>query len=83
MTNKILISVKVPMIDEEYDIFMPVSKNVKLAINLIVKTINELTVGHYPLKNDSILLDQNGRILDVKLTIKECNLKNGDRLILL
>lgn len=83
MSNKILISIKVPMIDEEYDVFVPISKNIKLTIDLLVKTINELTVGHYPLKSNCNLVNLNGRVLDKKLTIKDSGLKNGDKLILL
>jgi len=83
MSNKILISIKVPMIEEEYDVFVPISKNIKLTIDLLVKTVNELTLGHYPLKSGSYLLDLNGNLLDKSLTIKESGLKNGDRLILI
>lgn len=83
MTNKILLTVVVPMIDEEYDIYIPVSKNIKLTIELIVKTINELTNGHFPIKNNYKLISSNGEILDKKKTIKECSLGNGDRITLI
>ncbi len=82
MTNKILITVGVPMIDEEYDIYIPVSKNIKLSIDLIVKAINELTNGHFPIKDNYIMINSNGEILSKSKTIKESNLKNGDKVIL-
>ena len=82
MTNKIFITVGVPMIDEEYDIYIPVSKNIKLSIDLIVKAINELTNGHFPIKDNYIMINSNGEILSKSKTIKESNLKNGDKVIL-
>ena len=39
MKNKILIIVYVPMIEEEYDIYIPVVKKVGTVKNLIIKII--------------------------------------------
>lgn len=83
MTNKILITVLVPMIEEQYDIYIPVSKNIKVTTKLLVKTINELSEGHFPLKENTVLISSNGEILGNALTVKECGIKNGDRIVLI
>ena len=83
MTNKILLTVGVPMIDAEYDIFIPVSKNIKIATDLIVKTVHELSNGYFPLRNDCILIDSKGEVLSKRKTVKECNLKNGDKIVMI
>lgn len=83
MINKILITVVVPMIEESYDIYVPVSKNIKITIDLLAETINELTDGHFPKKDKYILINTSGVFLDKKKTVKENGLKNGDRLILI
>ena len=41
--NKILISVYVLTIEEEYDMFIPINENMKNVLNLIQQTVNELS----------------------------------------
>ena len=83
MNNKILVTIVVPMIEEEYDVYIPVSKPVSRAIKLIVKTVNELSDGYFPLKTSVVLLKNNGDVLAKSQTIKENGIKNNDRLILI
>lgn len=83
MTNKILITVKVPLLEEEYDIFVPVSKKIDALKFLLVKAINELTNGDYPIKTNIILLSENGDMFANNLTVKDSNIKNGDKIILI
>lgn len=81
--NKILVTVLVPMIEEEYDIFVPVSKSIKLTTDLLVKSINELSEGHFPIKEKCVLMSSSGIVFDEALIIKECGIKNGDKIILI
>ena len=81
--NKILVTIVVPMIEKTYDVYIPVSKNVKITIDLLSQTINELTDGHFPIKEKYILMDSNGILLDKKKNIKDNGVKNGDKLILI
>ncbi|MBQ9071719.1 MAG: methyltransferase [Bacilli bacterium] len=82
MTNKILVTVLVPMIEEEYDVYIPISKKIKVTTKLLVKTISELSEGHFPLKENSVLISNN-LILDNNFTVKECGIKNGDKIVLI
>lgn len=81
--NKILLTVKVPMIEKKYDIKIPISKNIGVARELLIKTINELSEGHYPNKNNAVLLLSDGTILKETAIIKDYNLKNGDTIIII
>jgi len=83
MMNKILITVVVPTIEENYDIYIPVSKSIKVTKDLLVKTINELSEGHFPIKEKCTLLSSEGKPFDNNSIIKECGLKNGDKIILI
>ena len=83
MTNKILITVIVPTIEEKYDIYIPVSKSIKTTKKLLVKTINELSGGHYPEKDNYTLMSSNGEVFRLSSTIKESGIKNGDKIILI
>ena len=81
--NKILVTVKVPMIEKNYDIRIPISKNIGITTNLLVNTINELSEGHYPKKQDAVIMLGDGTILDKNQVIKDCGLKNGDTIIMI
>lgn len=83
MMNKILVTVRVPMIQQDYDVYIPASKNVKTTIDLLAKTVNELSGGYFPLDNDYTLMSQSGVVFDLRANIKESNIKNGDVIILL
>lgn len=80
--NKILLTVKVPMIEKKYDIKIPISKNIGVAAELIVETIHELSEGHYPKKSNATIMLCDGTVLDKDAIIKDCNLKNGDAIII-
>lgn len=81
--NKILITLVVPMIDKEYDLFIPISKKVYIAKKLLMEAVNELSEGHYPIKDKCILLSNVGIPFDDNKTIKESQIKNGDRIIMI
>ena len=83
MTNKILITVNVPMIEEKYDIYIPISKSIKTTKDLLMKTINELSEGHFPKKENCTIMSSTGVVYENNLTIKECEIKNGDKIILI
>ena len=64
MTNKILITVAVPLIEEKYNIYIPVSKSIKVTKELLIKTINELSEGHFPKKESCVLLSDKGIVYE-------------------
>lgn len=83
MNNKILVTVVVPMLEETYDIYIPVSKSINVTIDLLVNTINELSEGHFPLDKKHVFMSDKGVVFDKNCNVKECNIKNGDSVILI
>ncbi len=84
MNNKILVEVIVPMIEERYQIFIPVNKRISSVILLLEKSIKELTGGYYPKKDDAILINAStGSMYDVNITVKESKMINGSKVILI
>lgn len=81
--NKILLTVKVPMIEKTYDIKIPISKNIGVASNLLIEAINELSEGHYPKKKDAEIMLVDGTVLTHDKIIKDCGLKNGDTIVII
>ena len=82
MKNKILVMVYVPMIEEEYDVYIPTIKKVGTIKNLIIKMIEE--------NNDAFVDDgckylydkMTGEKIDEQQFIKYSLIKNGSKLVL-
>ena len=85
MNNKILIEVIVPLIEENFEIYIPVNKRISTVIKLIEKSLNEITNGYYPAqKENSVIIDEeSGSVFDVNLTVKESKMINGSKIILI
>lgn len=81
--DKILISVYALSLEEEYDIFLPISITIGDAIVLIQKTIHDLSEGNYVLNNQAILYSCDyGKVFNPKSIVKFSGLKNGCKVLL-
>ena len=84
MNNKILIRLYIPLIEEEYDIFIPINKRVGTIKQLLEKCISEQNDNGYVLAEDTNLYSkETGEVYDVQLLVKDTDLKNGSRVVLL
>ncbi len=85
MNNKFLIEVIVPLLEENFEIYIPVNKRISTVIKLIEKSLNEITNGYYPAqKENSVIIDaESGSVFDVNLTVKESKMINGSKIILI
>ena len=84
MNNKILIKLFVPMIEKEYDLFIPIDKYVNYHVLEIQNGIYDLSDFMFQKKQNPVLiLKETGQILDLNKNVKESGLANGDELILL
>ena len=85
MNNKILIEVIVPLLEENFEIYIPVNKRISTVIKLIEKSLNEITNGYYPTQkeNSGIIDEESGSVFDVNLTVKESKMINGSKIILI
>lgn len=82
--NKVLVKLYVPIIEEQYDVWIPINKKVYIVINLLAKTVNELSGGYYKPHSMPMLYDRTtGEPYDINLNVKENKIKNGTELILI
>ena len=83
MKNKILVLVYVPMIEKEYNIYIPITKKVGTVKNLIIKVVEENSDGVFKNNNCRYLYDKNtGEKIEENVFIKNSIIKNGSKLIL-
>ena len=81
--NKILIQLYIPLIEEEYDIFIPINKRVGTIKQLIEKNMSEQSMGYIIKEDTNLYSKETGQVYDVQLLVKDTDLKNGSRVILL
>ncbi len=82
--QKILLEVFVPLIEEEYDIFVPVNKTMGTIKKVIEKGITDLSDNQYIAnKSSNLYSKETGNIYDVNLKLTETDLKNGSQIILI
>ncbi len=80
--NKILVSIYVLKLDQEFEVFLPPNKKIVDIICMIAKAIHEISNGVFPLNYQNLLYDAEQNIFyDVQLSVKDAGLKNGKRLI--
>ncbi len=82
--NKILIELEVPLQEKKYDLFIPINKKIGTVKHLIEEALLELTDNSYEIREDTNLYSKDtGMIYDVNETVRDTDLQNGSRIILL
>ncbi len=82
--NKVLVKVYVPVIEEHYDIWIPLNRKIHNIIKLLIKAIYDLSDGYYRPNEIPNLYNKITAIpYDMNKNVKESNIKNGTELILL
>ncbi len=84
MNNKILIELEIPLIEKKYDLFIPINKKIGTIKHLIENALVELTDNAYVPRDDSNFYSkETGQIFDVNKTVRDTELRNGSRIILI
>lgn len=82
--NKLLIELEVPIIEKKFDLFIPINKKIGTVKRLIEEALNELTENAYVIKEDTNFYSkETGTIYNVNQNVRDTDLKNGSRIILL
>lgn len=84
MSNKVLIKLIVPDIDETFDIFIPVNELIWKIKKLLIKSISDLS-NIYPDENEEYILinKSNTRIYQNNEIIINTDIRNGSEIILI
>lgn len=83
MKNKVLVKVYVPSIDEEYEIYIPTNESIKKVLELIVKSICDLSDSNLNIEDKHYILDPDSSITYTNdQIIRDTNIKNSKKIIL-
>lgn len=80
--NKILVTVYVLSLEMQYDILIPINLSMNEALDLIQQAVVELTSGSYKKKNDVLLFNEDGNIINYNNIVKFSGLKNGSKIMM-
>ena len=81
--NKILICLYIPLIEKKYDLYIPINKKVGTIKKLIEEGLLEITENDYVISQETNFYSKDtGQVYDVNQTVKDTDLKNGSRIIL-
>ena len=84
MKNKVLVKISIPEIDLLIDVFLPINKKIGNIINLLNKSINELTDNEFILSNENSLYNITTKEkYQSDVLLAETNIRNGTFLVLL
>lgn len=82
--NKVLVSVYVPELEENYDFWIPINRKVYRIILLLIKIINESSGDYYRPTKMPLLYDKiTANPYDINLTVKDNAIQNGTEMILI
>ena len=77
--NKVLITVYVPYLEKQYEVFIPISKRIHTIISLLAKAINELSADEFKVRPDYVLYNKKTGKSDLKAANKYFkNLKEAE-----
>lgn len=84
MKNKYLITILIPDIEYEFDVYIPSNKKVGTIKKYLYPSINELTNGTFKIKDNVLFIDRdNGITYDNDKLIKDSGIKNGTKIVLI
>lgn len=82
--NKILISLYVPLIEQVYDLYIPINKKIGTIKKLIEAGLVSLTENVYvPTPESNFYSKETGEVYDVNKSVRETDLENGSKVILI
>lgn len=84
MKNKVLVKLKIPEIDKEYDVYLPINKKIGNIVNLLNEAIEEMTNGELKKSNANQLYNViTGERYTPDILLLNTNIRNGSVLTLI
>ena len=82
--NKVLVKLYIPVIEKQYDVWLPKNKRIYNVILLLLKGLNELTKESYNTENLPILYNKlTGIKYNINDRVRDTDITNGTEIILI
>ena len=83
MNFRVYVILEVPILDRKYELLVPIDRRIHDLINLLRENIPELSQNYYSDKIPHLFNKTTSELYDMNEIIKNSNIKNGTRLILI
>ena len=83
MDFKVYIIVEVPIIENKFEMLVPIDRRIHDIITSIKKSNPLLSSGFYEQRNPTLFSKTTGEMYDMNQVIKDSNIRVGTRLILM
>ena len=82
--NKVLVSLNVPVLEKKYDVYIPVNRKIHNVIEMIKTSLSQLSNGSFEMNSKYTLYNKdNGNAYDMNILVRDSDIRNGSRIILL
>ena len=82
--NKVLVSVNVPSLEKKYDVYIPVNRKIYSIIDMLKKSLFELSLGSFNIDNKYVLYNaDSGDEYDMNILVRDTDIRNGSEIIML
>ena len=82
--NKVIVSVNIPILERKYDMYFPVNRKISNVIGMIKASLYELSQGSFDMNYTYVLYnEENGNEYDMNSLVRETDIRNGSKVILL
>lgn len=82
--NKVLVSLNVPVLEQKYDVYLPVNRKVHNVIKMLKATLFDLSNGLFKVDQNYVLYNkENGMMYDMNMLVRDTDIRNGSMIIML
>ena len=84
MNNKVLVELIVPILEENYDVFIPKNRKIGNVIELLSKMVSEMSNGYFQATGKNMLYSgDTGEKYDMNILVANTDIRNGSKIILM
>ena len=84
MEDKVIVSLNVPVLEIKYDVYFPVNRKIHNVIKMLKASLFELSNGSFVLDSNYVLYNkENGQPYDMNVLVRDTDIRNGSKIILL
>lgn len=84
MNNKVLVELIVPVLEESYDVFIPINRKIGNIICLLSKIVSDMSGGYFSVSEKNALYSgDTGDVYPVDTLVFNTDIRNGSKLILM
>jgi hypothetical protein len=84
MNNKVLVELVVPILEENYDVYIPVNRKIGDVIATLSKMVSEMSLGYFIANNKNVLYSgDTGDIYPMDEMVINTDIRNGSKIILM